>query len=251
MGPNATALPALSTFTPLPETNVEHPKWKVGHYVGRQGARLAFSVSPLGKTLNRQTLLSPFDAYRSQQRKEKFDWGFFFPGVAYGSAQQPSVLRPLSPPGPGCILQAAEQRGRRGAGLQTRRCSWSSGSEDTHRTERTARTQLSAVGSLSAHISPDQCSFFLIGNTSYPESSVLSHLARSGITEPSALSQDVGTFREWPPRRDFIRFWRYVGCNIKITLLLPVSLACKCGAVAWGCFTFSVQSENLCLYGGG
>lgn len=29
------------------------------------------------------------------------------------------------------------------------------------------------------------------------------------------FTQDVGTLRQRPPRRDFIRFWRYVGCNMK------------------------------------
>lgn len=30
-----------------------------------------------------------------------------------------------------------------------------------------------------------------------------------------ALIHDVGDLRQWAPRRDFIRFWRYVDCNIQ------------------------------------
>lgn len=32
-----------------------------------------------------------------------------------------------------------------------------------------------------------------------------------------ALRHDVGNLRQWTPRRDFIRFWRYVDCDYSVT----------------------------------
>lgn len=55
------------------------------------------------------------------------------------------------------------------------------------------------------------------------------HLRRGllpGCLWASALRHDVRNLRQWTPRRDFIRFWRYVDCNIQwlhgAPLLSPV-----------------------------
>lgn len=43
----------------------------------------------------------------------------------------------------------------------------------------------------------------------------------------SALWHDVGNLRQWAPRRDFIRFWRYVDCNIQWLHGAPPFVASK------------------------
>lgn len=56
------------------------------------------------------------------------------------------------------------------------------------------------------------------------------HLRRGllpGCLWASALRHDVRNLRQWTPRRDFIRFWRYVECNIQWLHGTPPFVASK------------------------
>lgn len=103
---------------------------------------------------------------------------------------RPSAVRPrpLSPPGPGCRYS------RRGAGPQTHPCT-------ALRSDRHSRSSEPERNPAPVALLKDSYSCH--------------YLTESEITEPPALRQDVGTFREWPPRRDSFRLWRYVDCDIE------------------------------------
>lgn len=80
----------------------------------------------------------------------------------------------------------------------------------------------------------------------------LRRLLLLGSLGASALRHDVGNLRQWAPRRDFIRFWRYVDCNVQWLYGAP-SVANKTlnEIVAAGDLTFEVQTilaTNFVLY---
>lgn len=127
----------------------------------------------------------------------------------------------------GSMLQAADQRGP-ATGAPPRRRSWSSDSKDAHGTRghpghspaqpRSAQLSSAQISStqLSLHTSARTSPSLLRSGAQVFFSRLFCDRSRSGITELCERRQDVGTFREWPPRRDLIRFWRYVGCSIEL-----------------------------------
>lgn len=56
-------------------------------------------------------------------------------------------------------------------------------------------------------------------------------------------THNVGTLRQWPPWRDFIRLWRYVDCNIGL-------LYCWSGCVAAAADLLPPKKEKWCVHQG-
>lgn len=147
-----------------------------------------------------------------KRRQEKFDWEFF-PGVACGSAPQaPCCRRPIRggrPP----ARRRADAPGVRTVRTRTAR-------EDIQDTAQLSPDQLNSAqprsAQLSLHTSARTSPSLLRSGAQVFFSRLFCDRSRSGITELCERRQDVGTFREWPPRRDLIRLWRYVGCSIEL-----------------------------------
>lgn len=140
---------------------------------------------------------------QKSRRKEHFDWGAFFQ-VFHSSAHRPSHPRLLAPR----VLFSCRQLGVLVVGVSLAARGW------TNAKPAWTGGQLTPAALHCTEAQTDRA---------FMQPSLRRVLL--GCLGTYALRHDVGNLRQWTPRRDFIRFWRYVDCPIQ--WLYGATLCCQ------------------------